>query len=58
MIAEECARDLIDEGAVQVKGYYQHRNTWWDASDGKEASGPLKLELESCLSAKTPLNLA
>src|SRR5690349_16410683 len=54
MVVDECARDLSDEGAIAVEGYYLHNGKWWRVSDSSEVDTPLKSELEKCVSSGLP----
>lgn len=54
MVVEECERDLIDEGATHITGYYQHGGVWWDLSTAAQADAAISLELNQCLTSKSP----
>jgi diguanylate cyclase (GGDEF)-like protein len=54
MVAEECTRDLADEGAVHVTAYYFHKEKWWNAEDSSEADSALRVELSKCLNDGNP----
>ncbi len=54
MVADECSRDLADEGAAEVAGYYYHQDIWWNVADKSEAPNSLQLELSECLTLAQP----
>jgi hypothetical protein len=54
MIVDECTRDLGDEGAIDISGYYRHMDAWWRSPDGRVEDEPLALELEKCLATNAP----
>ncbi len=54
MVVEECKRDLIDEGAEQVFGYYLHLEKWWDISTCQQTGPAIANELSVCLTDKLP----
>jgi diguanylate cyclase (GGDEF)-like protein len=54
MIVDECTRDLGDEGAVLVEGYYRHNGAWWNAATNKETDNVVGSELEKCLVSGGP----
>jgi diguanylate cyclase (GGDEF)-like protein len=54
MIVEECSRDLAEESASDVSGYYLHQGKWWNVADSTEVSANVRDELNKCSVLKVP----
>jgi diguanylate cyclase (GGDEF)-like protein len=54
MVLEECTRDLGDEGALHVEGFYQHEDIWWSLSTGSKADDKVAAELDRCSGSAGP----